>query len=216
MNKQAKYIIITVVLVLAAAVIVIAIKTQLDIINGNAKSSQSAPQNLEEEYSRLYGDTFDEQYIAGMLAHHEGAVNMSEQALAKTERPEIRQLSLDIIESQSAEILKMREWQQKWRYEQTYSGGHGSHGGGGSEMAGHMVAMQDALNDKSGKAYEKEFLKQMIIHHQQAVEMSRPAEKNAAHHEIKSLAKDIISAQQKEIDMMKQWQVEWGFASEQN
>lgn len=211
MTTKTKYTIIASVTIALVILVALAVKTQLNIINGNTESSQSTPQSLEEEYSRLYGDAFDEQYIAGMLAHHEGAVNMSEQALAKTKRPEIRQLSLDIIESQSAEMMQMTEWQQKWRYEQTYSGGHGSHGGGGSEMAGDMVAMQNILNEKSGEEYDKEFLKQMIIHHTQAIEMSRPAKTNAAHHELKSLARDVIRAQTSEVEMMKQWQKEWGF-----
>ena len=187
------------------------ILTQRNIMSNSNDNNTRTYANLTEQYQALYGDDFDEQYIAGMLAHHEGAVNMSEQALAKSTRPEIRQLASDIIASQSDEMRKMTMWQENWGYEKTYSGGHGAHGGGGTEMAADMVDMQEALRDKEGAAYDKEFLVQMILHHSQAVEMSRPAEKNAAHTELKMLARDVITAQESEIQKMKQWQQDWGY-----
>ena len=38
----------------------------------------------DNKYANLKGDAFDEAYIADMLAHHEGALNMSEQAIPTT------------------------------------------------------------------------------------------------------------------------------------
>ena len=51
----------------------------------------------------------------------------------------------------------------------------------------------------------------MILHHEQAIEMSRYAETNANHQELKDLAREVIAAQTKEIEQMKQWQQEWGY-----
>lgn len=165
----------------------------------------------DSKYSTLKGDDFDEAYIADMLAHHEGALNMAEQAQAATAREEIRALAGNIIQSQGAEVMQMRTWQTDWGYEVTMSGGHNSHGGGGMDMGGDMVEMQNKLRGLTGEAYDKEFLKQMILHHEQAVEMSQFAAKNAKHQEIKDLAEDVISAQTIEIEQMKQWQEEWGY-----
>jgi len=39
---------------------------------------------------------------------------------------------------------------------------------------------------------------------------------NAKHDEIKQMASDIISAQGKEVDMMKAWQKEWGYSTAQH
>lgn len=172
------------------------------------KKQKPASDNI---YANLKGDAFDEAYIADMLAHHEGALNMSEQAMAVTAHEEIRTLASDIVQSQSAELMKMRTWQKEWGYKETMSGGHGSHGGAGMDMGGDMVEMENKLQGLKGEEYDKEFLKQMIIHHEQAIEMSQYAEANAKHQEIKDLAKDVITAQTKEIEEMKQWQNEWGY-----
>ena len=49
------------------------------------------------------------------------------------------------------------------------------------------------------------FAQLMIPHHQQAIEMSNTALRNAASSEVKALARAIISAQKKEILQMKYW-----------
>jgi len=172
------------------------------------KKQKPASDNI---YANLKGDAFDEAYIADMLAHHEGALNMSEHAMAVTAHEEIRTLASDIVQSQSAELIKMRTWQKEWGYKETMSGGHGSHGGAGMDMGGDMVEMQNKLQGLKGEEYDKEFLKQMILHHEQAVEMSQYAATNAKHQEIKDLASAVISAQTKEIEQMKQWQKDWGY-----
>ncbi|OYW85246.1 hypothetical protein B7Z17_02645 [Candidatus Saccharibacteria bacterium 32-49-10] len=165
----------------------------------------------DSKYATLKGDAFDEAYIADMLAHHEGALNMSEQAMAATAHEEIRTLASNIIQSQSAELKKMLTWQKEWGYKETMGGGHGGHGGAGMDMGGDMVEMQNKLQGLTGEEYDKEFLKQMILHHEQAIEMSRYAATNAKHQEIKDLASAVISAQTTEINQMKQWQKQWGY-----
>ena len=49
----------------------------------------------------------------------------------------------------------------------------------------------------------------MILHHQQAVDMSKYADTNAKHQEVKDLARAVITAQEKEIADMKSWQQKW-------
>ena len=163
------------------------------------------------KFAELTGEAFDEAYVADMLAHHEGALNMAEQAQAVTAHEEIRRLAGDITRSQGLEIAKMKQWQRDWGYTPATSAGHGSHNGVGMDMGGDMVEMQNRLIDLSGEAYDKEFLKQMILHHEQAIEMSQHANQNAKHQEIKDLASEVISAQEKEVGQMKQWQKNWGY-----
>jgi uncharacterized protein (DUF305 family) len=145
-----------------------------------------------------------------MLAHHEGALNMSEMVSAGTERPELVQLAQTIMQTQSQELMKMQTWQKEWGYERTM-GGHGSHAGMGNEMSGDMMMMGEELTGLKGSEFDKKFLELMIEHHQQAVDMSEYADTNASHQEIKDLAKAVITAQEAEINQMKQWQKDWGF-----
>ena len=74
-----------------------------------------------------------------------------------------------------------------------------------------MGEMTTMLKNKTGDDFDKAFIEQMIIHHQGAIDMAKLAEANAKHDEIKNLAKDILSAQSKEIDEMQTWQTNWGY-----
>lgn len=216
--KNKIFITVIVVLAIAAAAVwyfvVFSIKPEPVQTSQNSSagtaSKKEAPQS-DSKFANLKGDAFDEAYIADMLAHHEGALNMAESAGAFAVHDEIRTLAGNIIQTQGTEVMKMRTWQKEWGYKETMSGGHLSHSGGGMDMAGDMVEMQNKLQGLTGEAYDKEFLKQMIIHHEQAIEMSQYAETNAKHQEIKGLAADVISAQTTEIEQMKQWQKEWGY-----
>ena len=79
--------------------------------------------------------------------------------------------------------------------------------GGGMGMQ--MDAMMQNLDGKTGDAFDKAFLTEMIMHHEGAVVMARAALKSAKHQEIKDLAQEIISAQETEINLMKKWQKDW-------
>ena len=57
---------------------------------------------------------YDVQFLHDMIAHHEGAVEMSKEALDKGKRPEIKQLAQKIIKAQEAEIEKMKKWRTEW------------------------------------------------------------------------------------------------------
>lgn len=72
-----------------------------------------------------------------------------------------------------------------------------------------MTNMNAELEGKTGDAFDQAFLREMIVHHQGAVEMAVLALTNAKHQEIKDLAKGIIAAQNKEIADMKAWQESW-------
>lgn len=202
--KNKILIIVTVILTIAAAGIWYFVVFAVEPVDTGPTQSNNT--NLEEQkqttseskYATLKGDAFDEAYVTDMIAHHDGALNMSEQAGALTTREEIRTLSGSIIQSQGMELLQLHTWRKEWGYEAATSNGHLNHGGGG-------------LEGLSGEAYDKAFLREMIIHHEQAIEMSEFAATNAGRQEIKDLASTIIRTQTAEIEQMKQWQQEWGY-----
>src|SRR5437870_240768 len=56
----------------------------------------------------------DIQFLQDMVAHHEGAIEMSKEALDKGKRPEIKQLAQKIIKAQEAQIETMKRWRTEW------------------------------------------------------------------------------------------------------
>lgn len=75
-----------------------------------------------------------------------------------------------------------------------------------------MDSMTADLKDKTGDEFDKAFIVSMIEHHEGAVDMAKLSAVNAKHDEIKQLSEAIISAQEKEIAEMKQWQKDWGYS----
>lgn len=80
-----------------------------------------------------------------------------------------------------------------------------------SHMGMSMDGMTSSLKNKSGDAFDKAFLAEMIDHHQGAIDMANLAKQNAKHDEIKKMADDIIAAQTSEIKQMRSWQGQWGY-----
>lgn len=74
-----------------------------------------------------------------------------------------------------------------------------------------MNGMSEALEGKTGDAFDEAFIRMMIPHHQGAIDMAVAAKRSAGHQEIKDMADDIIEAQQREIDMMNGWLQSWGY-----
>ena len=57
----------------------------------------------------LRGDEFDRVWLNSMIAHHEGAVTMSEAEIANGQNPEVTALAKVIISDQQAEVDHMNE-----------------------------------------------------------------------------------------------------------
>ncbi len=60
------------------------------------------------------------------------------------------------------------------------------------------------------------FLQGMIPHHEQAIEMSRPAAENSQSEQVKDLAEQIQAAQGPEIETMSGWLRDWGVPGSQS
>ena len=55
----------------------------------------------------------DEAFVRGMIAHHQGAVDMAKIQLKYGKDAEMRQLAEDIIKAQEQEIKQMQSWLEK-------------------------------------------------------------------------------------------------------
>lgn len=56
---------------------------------------------------------------------------------------------------------------------------------------------------------DRNFIEQMIPHHESAIEMAKLAQTKSTHAEVKTLAGNIITSQTAEINTMKQWYKDW-------
>lgn len=169
-----------------------------DAGNHHATTHVTQPQHHHQKLSKDAVKRLEIRYMKEMIDHHHMAIMMAELGMTKATRSEIRELSEDIIDAQSAEIKKMQGWLKSW-YGITHS----------PEMTKADEKQMGKLESLSGRAFDIAYLKEMITHHKMAVKMSRPLAEHASHPELKQLAKDVISTQTAEIKMMQGWLEDW-------
>jgi len=79
-------------------------------------------------------------------------------------------------------------------------------------MESMMHDMTASLEGKNGTEFDKEFLRQMIVHHEGAVEMASMVLSQSNNSQLKTFAQAIISVQSSEIAMMNNW-LNYGISS---
>ena len=158
----------------------------------------------------MMGQGIDQHFIAQMIPHHEGAIEMAKVALERSKRAEILSLANGIIEAQEREITDMTNWYADWFGSTPPEGGMrmGGRGGGMMHMGG-MTGDLDDLKAASDAQFDREFIDQMIPHHEMAVMMASMLAASTERDEMKVLADQIITSQSREIDMMRSWRASW-------
>lgn len=83
---------------------------------GNSDMASMSMSEMTSEMKGITGDEFDKKFIASMIAHHQGAIDMATMAKSQAKHEEIKKLADDIIAAQTKEITQMKEWQKQWGY----------------------------------------------------------------------------------------------------
>ncbi|MEO5927722.1 MAG: DUF305 domain-containing protein [Patescibacteria group bacterium] len=79
----------------------------------------------------------------------------------------------------------------------------------GSTMGSTMADMNAGLRGKTGDEFDNAFIDEMTIHHQGAIDMANLVLTTSKRPELIELARNIITAQSNEIEMMKEWREAW-------
>jgi len=150
----------------------------------------------------------DVAFASGMIPHHQQAVVMSDWAAKRASDPKVKALAERISAAQGPEIKTMTAWLKAWDQPvpEAYDPDHGGHSMNGMDMgSGGMMSAEDmeTLDNSKGKAFDREFLRQMIEHHEGAVTMAKEEQKAGENRESKALATSIITAQTAEIAQMR-------------
>lgn len=156
-------------------------------------------------------DNIDRHFIEQMIPHHADAIAMGHLALEKAEHQEIKNLGQEIINAQSTEIDQMKSWYQDWFNTSVPDVfGNTSHGMGSGMMHGGMMNNESDIESlRSATPFDKAFIEEMIPHHQMAVMMAQMLKSSTTRPEMKQLADNIIEAQTKEIEQMRNWYSQW-------
>lgn len=143
----------------------------------------------------------DVSFATMMIPHHEQAVEMANMVPDRTTNPELIKLAQTIAGAQGPEIETMKGFLVQWNAGE--DGGQQGHDM--SSMQG-MVgdATMEKLKTLNGPEFDRLWLQSMISHHESAIAMANTEIKDGANADAKTLAQQIVTGQQAEINTMKQ------------
>lgn len=151
------------------------------------------------------GQDTDGAFVSQMVPHHESAIEMAEIAKTNGEHPEVIQLADNIVKTQGAEIATLNAI-----HDRLFDGSMDMQEHGDLGMDESMMGMDMDIDSlRTAKPFDREFIDQMIPHHQGAIRMARVELEDGEDQEAKDLATEIIDAQTAEIEQMNRWRKQW-------
>ncbi len=80
----------------------------------SAMSMEHMMRSMNAALEGKSGDAFDQAFLAEMIVHHQGAVEMAKLAQTQAKHQEIKDLADAIIVAQEKEIADMQNWSTTW------------------------------------------------------------------------------------------------------
>jgi uncharacterized protein (DUF305 family) len=180
------------------AMVALAVAGALSLAGCGDNSTESKPTGRSDAAPHNEADVA---FAAGMIPHHQQALEMAELAAERAADPKVKDLASRIEKAQDPEIEQMSEWLRDWGQPvPTPGGGHAGHSG----MPGMMSdAEMGSLMKASGADFDRMFLEMMIRHHEGAIEMAKEELDHGTDTEARKLAKAIATSQSAEIKEMR-------------
>lgn len=140
------------------------------------------------------------QFLAMMVVHHEGAVDMARAELEAGKDPQVKALARRVIAAQQREISQMRGWYRSLYGEDVPPLDEQDMGMAG--MVGMSGMSPDAITGAANP--DQEFLRMMIPHHAGALMMADMVLNGTPDADVRKLAETIIADQAAEIAEMQE------------
>ena len=143
---------------------------------------------------------FEVEFLEMMIDHHQMALHMSDLCLERAVSEDLVALCGRIAESQAAEIEQMQGWLIDW---------YGIEHEPMMDDPRHHEQMMELEMLSGSEEFEIAFLQMMSEHHAMAVEDGTECLRRAEHRDLRSLCRQIVVTQLREIAQMERWLCRW-------
>jgi uncharacterized protein (DUF305 family) len=79
----------------------------------STKAYRDAMAKMDQGMAIPWSGNADKDFVAGMIPHHQGAIEMARIELQYGKDPQLRKLARDVVAAQQKEIAFMKSWQAK-------------------------------------------------------------------------------------------------------
>ncbi|MFD8035625.1 DUF305 domain-containing protein [Streptomyces sp. NPDC059717] len=164
----------------------------------HGSSHSSSPAVTATATAAAYNDA-DVHFAQMMIPHHEQAVEMAKLADGRAADSEIKNIASKIEKAQDPEIKTMTGWLQSWG-KPTAMGDMP-----GMDMGDGMMSDKDMkeLEAMKGTEFDKMFAQMMIDHHNGAISMAKPEQKDGKNADAVKMAGDIVTGQSAEVTQLQ-------------
>lgn len=167
-------------------------------MNMNSEMMKSMMSSMDKMKAIKMNGDFDAEFAGMMIEHHQGAIDMANAELKSGSDETLKKMAQNIIISQTAEINHFK----------TILAAHKE-----NIIKGDHPELTEAMNDMSAKMggmkmtgdTDKDFAMTMKVHHEGAIEMAKGELGDGKDAELKKMAQQIITDQNKEINEFNNW-----------
>jgi uncharacterized protein (DUF305 family) len=126
-----------------------------------------------------------------MVPHHQAGVMLADEAIQRASHDELKVFAADVRAEEAGEITLLQSWRVAW-----------------FDSASTPAPVPPA-DIPAGPDFDLAWIRAMVAHHQQAIELSRLALRSNARGETDSLALHVIAQDTSEQRQLRDWAKQW-------
>ena len=164
----------------------------------NAMAAASTPfadaeMKMSDAMSAAVGSDVGDSWAKKMIAHHQGAIDMSQIALQQDLKPDVAEMTRQGVEKQRMDIEAIKKLLKNGSPDQKSA----------DLYKAAMMDMQQKMQSATGADTSETFMRKMLEHHKGAVAMSDIALKNGVSGALREQVQKTRDENQKEAEMVQ-------------